>query len=425
MNNIEDLPRDAYDSPAQTVRPESVRRHDEQSAVISPPGRRRRPGRSLRVMGPLAAAAVVAAVILGTVVVPQALLGDRSARPSGPARHGQPPTSAATSPASRFAVTIFGETGTPLAVHSVRTGAVVARIRPPRPGMSFAAVATGDGRIYVVVLARPGVCRSWLYQFRLNGGGRPGALTPYALPSVGQLLGPIAVSKDDKTFAYRGERCAGSTGATESDLAAVNVATLRTRAWAISKRADVSSLSLTGNGGVLAYNIDLTRHVPSAGLVLPTNAAPGAAAQRSRVVVAAAQFGASAEISSDVITRWRRAVLQHESHRLGRRAGLAAPGGRRGRRPVAGRAQVRGRPVFPRGQSPGAAGAGCRAASCRPARRKLGARGNADIDDSGLARRDSYADADAGPRAGAAQDRPGYRPGHAAEPGGVGERDPS
>ena len=322
MNNIEDLPRDAYDSPAQTVRPESVRRHDEQSAVISPPGRRRRPGRSLRVMGPLAAEAVVAAVILGTVVVPQALLGDRSARPSGPARHGQPPTSAATSPASRFAVTIFGETGTPLAVHSVRTGAVVARIRPPRPGMSFAAVATGDGRIYVVVLARPGVCRSWLYRFRLNGGGRPGALTPYALPSVGQLLGPIAVSKDDQTFAYRGERCAGPTGATESDLAAVNVATLRTRAWAISKRADVSSLSLTGNGGVLAYNIDLTRHFPSAGLVLPTNAAPGAAAQGSRVVVAAAQFGASAEISSDGITP-DGSALYFSTNRTGSAAGPA------------------------------------------------------------------------------------------------------
>src|ERR1022692_2395597 len=125
---------------------------------------------------------------------PGAGQGRRSPRPAArrrapvqadrwpPTTRRPPTTSAAASPASRFAVTVFGETGTPLAVHSVRTGAVVARIRPPRPGMSFAAVATGDGRIYVVVLARPGVCRSWLYRFRLNGGGRPGALTPYALP---------------------------------------------------------------------------------------------------------------------------------------------------------------------------------------------------------------------------------------------------
>jgi hypothetical protein len=298
VNSMEDRLRDAYREAAQTIAPHTVRRLNEQTIQITTASSRWDRRRSRRVMIPLTAAASVAiAVVLAAVVVPRALSAS-----AGQHRENHV-TIAAGSLASRFVIAITSTvSSSSMVVHSAATGAVVAHIRPPQPGMYFANLATGNGRTFVAVLWRPRVCRSWLYQFRLNGAGRPSALIPYRLPSITEQLGSIAVSKDTGTFAYLGENCADPAAATPSDLAVMNVATKRTRQWTIPIQADVLSLSLTATGSVLAYNVETTKQFGSMALLLPTNAPPGTAIERSRIIVRATQFGRAEEISSDVIT---------------------------------------------------------------------------------------------------------------------------
>jgi len=297
VNSMEDRLREAYREAAETIQPHTIRGVNEQTIQISASGGRRKPGLPQRVLIPLAAAASVAiAAVLAAVIVPQALSSGRSGKSNHPVT-----STARLMPTYVVSLSITASSSS-LTVHRSATGAVVAHVKAPQPGMSFAYLATGDGRTYVAVLWRPAVCRSWLYRFTLNRAGQPGALTPYAVPSIGELIGPIAISEDNGTLAYLGENCSDPTGAAPSDLAALTVGTMRTRQWTIPKQADVSSLSLTANGGLLAFNIDATKLFHSAALVLPTNAPPGTVTERSRVVVRAAQFGPTENIGSDVIT---------------------------------------------------------------------------------------------------------------------------
>ncbi len=197
MSSIEDQLRDAYRGAAETVSPDTIRQLDERSVTILAPGRRSARSASRRLMIPLSAAAAVALVAILTVVVPRALAGGQHT-----AHHHQSPTSSSASPAGRFLVAVNGSRATALTVRNAITGARVATVATPVRGMLFSGLATGDGRRYVAELLRPGTCRTWLYQFRLGAAGRPGPVTPYALPRLGQLLLSIAVSKDTGTFAY-------------------------------------------------------------------------------------------------------------------------------------------------------------------------------------------------------------------------------
>lgn len=304
MNSMEDRLRAAYQEAAQTIAPQTVRHHSEQTIQISTANSRWDRVESRRVVVPLAAAASVAiAVVLAAVVIPRALSASHPT--TQPLHHRQ--NNSATIPgdslAPRFVIATPSNSSShiPLVVHSAATGAVVARVRAPQPGMYFDDLATGDGRTYVAVLFRFGGCRSWLYQFRLNGAGHPSALIPYRLPSTAEGLESIAVSKDNGTFAYVGQKCTNPTGVGPSDLAVMNVATKRTRRWTIPSQTDVTSLSLTATGSVLAYAVFRNRPFSNMALVLPTNALPGNAIERSRVIVRARQFRAE-EINRDVIT---------------------------------------------------------------------------------------------------------------------------
>jgi hypothetical protein len=301
VSSIEDRLRDAYRGAADTVRPDEIRQMHEPSVVISMRGHRDSRHSPRRFTIPLAAAAAVALVgVLTAVVIPGALSGPTS-------KNAGRATSAASrpgSPAGRFVVALAGKSGKftsgaqKLAVRNVATGATVATISLPQRGLYFSGIATGDGRHYVAELWRPGICRTWLYQFHVNGTGHPSALTPYALPAIRQLLTPIAVSQDNSSFAYEGEQCTGGA----ADLAVLNVATMTTRSWSIPKQADIEQLSLTADGSALAYSIGLTKLYHSGAYVLPTNSAPGTAAERSRVVAAGARLGRDVAVGSDVIS---------------------------------------------------------------------------------------------------------------------------
>jgi Tol biopolymer transport system component len=288
VNSIEDRLRDAYRGAAETVDPDTVRQLHERSATISafvtrPDSRLHR-----RLMVPLAAASAVALIAVVTaVVIPAAL--DR-------ARHAP---QAVAGPAGRYVVQLSSGNQARLTVRALGTGMVVAKIPAPKPGMTFTDVASGDGKTYVAVLARAGLCRNWLYRFRLGNSGHPTALT--TLTVIRRSVTKAALSKDNSTLALATQQCPQGRRALPAELAVVNLATSKTRQWPLPRPSRVSLVSLTADGSLLAFTFSSNQARASV-YVLHTNAQPGSAIQRSHVVAAAARFGARANIRTAVIT---------------------------------------------------------------------------------------------------------------------------
>jgi hypothetical protein len=264
-----------------------------------------------------AAAAVAAVAVLTTLIIPRIIVGAR-------ARGGHTPATSAT----QFAVALAGMSGMysdgakRLTIFNAFSGATVATIASPRHGMYFAGIATGNGRYYVAELRRPGVCRTWLYQFRLGPAGRPGPLAASPVRSIGDLLTNIAISEDSSTLAYAGDGCALATPSLpahrsfHAHLGVIHLAGGETRQWTLPGRASVLSLSLTAHGTMLAYDTRAGKPARSAAYLLPTSAADGAAARHSWLAVASGRFGRSAAINSAVITPNGRQVYFTTSHLL-------------------------------------------------------------------------------------------------------------
>jgi hypothetical protein len=301
MNRLEDRLRDAYRAAAETVEPGSIRPLADHIFTISETASHtsRGPGRWTRhLMIPMAAGAAVAAIaVLTTLIIPRLIAG---ARPRG----GQTPAT----PAAKFAVALSGMPGvysegaTALTIFNAISGATVATIRAPLHDLYFAGVATGDGRHFVAQLRRPGVCRTWLYRFRLSKAGLPGPLAAYPVRSVGDLLIAMAISEDGSTLAYAAGGCSLAAGNSPMHLGIMHLASRQARQWTLPARAKVLSLSLTAHGTVLAYDTRTGELARSAAYVLPTGAADGPAARHSRLAVASGSFGRSAAINSAVIT---------------------------------------------------------------------------------------------------------------------------
>jgi hypothetical protein len=302
VNTLEDRLRDAYLAAVQAVPPETIRGLDDQAQGIT---RASHPRPRRQKLIPLAAAAAVAAVVVGAaLVVPLALSGhQRGPATSPPGRRTGRPAAAQAGPYPPYFLALVPN-GNWLSVLSATTGTQVARVLPP-PGLSFGALATGNGRTFVAAASRPRVCATYFYQFGLTGSGAPTALTPFAVPRLNQLVSDIAISADGHSFGYYTEPC---TQPPAAYLAVTNLATGQTRRWSLPSQADVGPLSLTADGHLLAYNIQQTQLFPSVALVLPTDAAPGTAAQRSRTVAQAAQFGRSDDIYAEAITPDGRAL---------------------------------------------------------------------------------------------------------------------
>jgi hypothetical protein len=162
-------------------------------------------------------------------------------------------------------------------------------------------VTSGDGRTYVAVLTRDGVCRSWLYKFQLGNLGHPTALT--ALRVTTRSVTRAALSKDSRTLALATQQCPQGRQPLPlpPEIAVVNLATRQTRQWPLPHPSRVSSISLTANGNLLAYTF-VAGHARAAIYVLPANADPGPALQRSRLVTAAGRFAGRDAIGTAVIT---------------------------------------------------------------------------------------------------------------------------
>jgi hypothetical protein len=250
---------------------------------------------------PVLAAAAVAVVALG--------MG------AGTARHRAGPASAAGQAALTFAVA--DSTGTsPLQVRNVATGAVVAQVRlPTEPGNQaprqgahdgrtyVGDVATRNGRTYVVALYRPYPCQSWLYQFRVNSRGQPTAVTPLqARPTIaGAEVYDLAVSSNGQVLGYASASGLGcfARKAQPEHVGIINIATGQIKQWTMPTSSSVNEVSLSANGGLLLYSLQLG---PSVVRIIPASARPGQAADRGRTVLRAAQFGPSQWISFATIS---------------------------------------------------------------------------------------------------------------------------
>lgn len=322
MSRLEDRLRDAYQGAVDTVTAEAIRDPERPSAPR--PRRTRLASRWRRTLTPLAAAvAVTVIVVLATVVLPHA------SRPGQDQDRPPPPPAAAP----KFLIA-DPSGGSPLEVRNAATGALVATVTlPTEPGSQtptgnpaqdgrtyVTAVATADGYHYLAAVYRPSPCRSWLYQFQLDGQGQPAAVTPLAaFPTTESELYGLTVSGDGQTIAYTTTACMGSA-AQPSYVAVTNVHTGQTKRWSTPARNSVNNVSLTADAGQLTYSLQLD---PSVVRVIPTSAAPGVAADRGRTLVQATAFGPTDWISFAAISPDGRTLYftTYPQNKLGPRTG--------------------------------------------------------------------------------------------------------
>jgi hypothetical protein len=306
MKEMESRLRDAYRGATDTVRPEAIRGLDEQAAVIAHPARGSAPRRtSGRWLVPLtAAAAVVAIGVAAGVVVPHVLsqARDRQASTGSPgAKHGITIPSHDGRVTDRYVVGLDQNTGASLIVASATTGRRVATVDPAGKGQHFGAVTTSNGRIAVAAVWPASGCGSQLALFPLGRGILPREqLTVGAFAHL--IVEQVAAVGDGSTVAFYAQECGTFHGGVPAVLGVVNLRTGKTREWRVPGQEDISPISLTSNGRLLEYSVELTKLYPSGIYLLPTDAAPGTAAQRSRELVRARSFGATDNINSAVIT---------------------------------------------------------------------------------------------------------------------------
>ena len=313
MNTIEDRLRDAFSADARTVTPDSLRPPPERVRPART-GLRARAAARARPLIPVAAAAAVAVIAVLAVMVPHMLAGRAPSAASGGGRHVSGKESGAAravpawaGPYPPYFVAVAGN-GPYLTVHNSLTGSTVARIAPPRPGLYFSSVGTGDGKTFLAALWKKGTCGTWLYQFRLSTTGRLTAWKPYALPAVTGLLAPVTVSQDGRTAGFFDSACGGGTGQPRAAVGVISSATGHVRQWALSSRQFTDSVSLSADGGRLAYAIPLIKDIASEVQVLPAAAAPGSAAQRGQIAARAASFGAHTSIGAAAVSPDGRTV---------------------------------------------------------------------------------------------------------------------
>ena len=284
---MEDQLRDAYQAAAQTVRPDSIKGlPDQATRPARPASGPASPARSrrARVLVPLAAAAAVAVIaVTASLVLPASVPGG-----GGAAAPGALP---------RFFLALPDKlTGDQMAVFSATTGRQLAVIKPPRGSVIDTAAATGNDRTFVVTVEAGSSCAATaLYRLRLTAGGGQGSLTPLAIPKISGVVTALAASADGRTIAYATAFCDNSTDSPGA-IGVVHTATGQARQWPWRPNPGqtAGSVSITANGRTIEYAASPNKITgPGSGQILPprtirllpADAPPGNAAQRSRAAV--------------------------------------------------------------------------------------------------------------------------------------------
>jgi WD40-like Beta Propeller Repeat len=287
VNTMEDQLRDAYAAAAETVRPNSIRGLPDQAARRARPAFRPSPARSrrARVLVPLAAATAVAAIaVTASLVLPASQPG-----------HGGAATPGAL---PRFFLAMPNNpTGDQMAVFSATTGRQLALIKAPPGSVIDTAAATGNDRTFVVTVESSGRCgMTTLYRLRLTARGGQGSLAPLAIPKISGVVTALAASADGRTIAYATAFCGGGNSDSPGAIGVVHTAAGQSRQWSWlpDPGQTIGSVSITANGRTIEYAASPNKVTsPTSGQtlpprtirLLPTDAPPGNAAQRSRAAV--------------------------------------------------------------------------------------------------------------------------------------------
>jgi hypothetical protein len=252
--------------------------------------RRRRRRIAVAVIGAVAVAAGGLAAAGGfpgsrPAATGQSRTADASAEPSGPPAYFLDTTDddgGYSSPEIRASAT-----GTVVAPIPIGNVPALRDYDPP-----YGLAATGPGS-FVVGMMTPSDCSTRFFRFRLNGRGRPGALTPVG-PTLPGDLSSIAASAGGGLIAYEidGDGCANARNL-GSYLGVLDVSTGRTRQWTDVPRYS-GQLSMSADGRLFAFSQEVTKPAPGGDggyeitgyriVALATDAAPGTVAARSRVV---------------------------------------------------------------------------------------------------------------------------------------------
>ena len=287
MSRVEVRVTQACREAADTVRPEAIRRLDlepDQRTAGTRPAVTNRRG---RVLGPLAAAAAVAVVVAGVVVVPRLVSGTTD-HPSRPRHLTKKPNSLAALP--KF--TVLNETDA-IDVVTTATGRIVGRLRAPA-GQGFAALAgtAGDRTFFAAADLNPQTsCQSFFYRFTLNADGRPSALRPLPVRRRPGLPTALAADASGNLIAYSIDQCATGTsghignGQAIGNIGLLDLRTGRTiRRWTYTLGEDYTTdLSISADGRLLGYsNFQNAKYM--VGRVLPTSAPSGPDERYSHIV---------------------------------------------------------------------------------------------------------------------------------------------
>ncbi|MHB1432538.1 MAG: hypothetical protein ACYCVZ_10535 [Streptosporangiaceae bacterium] len=201
MSDIETRLREAFGADAATVRPGTIRPFDEAAARPAATGRKPRPGgtsRAARLGLPLAAAVMVAALVLGLVIVVPRLSAGPTPPTSGE-QHGQTPLTSAPRSFLTVSASAMVSRGdylirwpvSSLQLRSVRGGRVVATLLRSLGSISAAQEADGS----VIAVADYG-CRSQVYRINPQTGARS------LIRTLPQGASAIALSPDARYLAY-------------------------------------------------------------------------------------------------------------------------------------------------------------------------------------------------------------------------------
>jgi hypothetical protein len=305
VSTLEARLRDAYNAAAETIRPETVL----PGGVGHLPDRTRHSARLTHRFGAsIRLLPVTAAVIAVTVVaVAAAVLGSHAA--SGPNR--PPATSSTTARAGAFLVALNWNVRPSMLVVNTGTGTAVAPVRLPFAAADLRAVATGNGRQFVVAAVRPGDCATSLYRFGLSGAGKPSTMTRLAtVPGVIETPWSMAVAGNGRTVAYDSAVCGQRRHLRmglvlkhlvhqAGYLTLVNTATGRAKRWSFE--------TSTGIGGDVSLSAD-GQTVGMGDWVVRASESSGRLAQRGRVVARNGEFGSSVIFGGMEISRDGRAA---------------------------------------------------------------------------------------------------------------------
>jgi hypothetical protein len=243
----------------------------------------------------------IAVAVIGAVAVAAGGLAAAGGFPfNRPAATGHSRTAGAVTkpsgpPAYFLDATSMGSGYTSPEIRASATGKLVAPIPignvPALRGYDppYGLAATGP-RSFVVGMMTPSDCSTQFFRFQLNDRGRPGALTRVG-PTLPGDLTSIAASAGGGFIAYEidGDGCPNARNV-GSYLGVLDVSTGRARQWTGVPRYS-GQLSMSADGRLLAFSQDVTKPAPGGGFevtgyqvrVLPTDAAPGSVAGRSRV----------------------------------------------------------------------------------------------------------------------------------------------